>query len=101
MIHFVFTASWKMEDTPFGAELRRLKVPHIFFCEDVSLQYYSFSSLLFRIYPKLAWFAFKTSIRSMILSRPSPTAIVVSSEVEALVFGVIRKIFRKRSLVIF
>ncbi len=101
MLHFVHLRSWNIETSPFGEELKRLGTAHRFLITPVNLRYHSRIELLLRIYPVLFYRMLAIAIRSLILSRPRPDAVVVSSDVEALVFCAIRTLTRRRTLVVF
>lgn len=100
LLHF-FPRANGVEATPFGAELRRLGVRHRFFGGLVNLRYRSRLGLLFGAYPRLAWFALRRAVPSLLFSRPAPDAAIVGSDVEALVFGCLRALFRRRTLLVF
>ena len=100
MLHFIMHAEG-VADTPFGAELGRLRVLHRFWGGYVDLRYKTTAGLLLRVYPRLAWFALNCAVRSLLLSRPAPAAAIVGSDVEALVFGCLRRVFRPRTLLVF
>jgi glycosyltransferase involved in cell wall biosynthesis len=53
------------------------------------------------VYPRLAWFAAQDAVRSLIRSRPRPTAAIIGSDVEALVFGLLRRLLRLDTLIVF
>jgi len=101
MLHFFPRYDKDVSDQPFATELRRLGVPHRFFGASLNLRYATLPGLLLRVYPTLAWFALRSAVRSLLFSRPRPTAAVVGSDVEALVFGAIRLLFGLRTLIVF
>ncbi|HUB48404.1 MAG TPA: glycosyltransferase family 4 protein [Acetobacteraceae bacterium] len=85
---------------PFGRELKRLGVPHRFYSTPVNQSYRTRFGLLCRIYPTLIFWATISSIRSLLFSKPNPAAVVVTSEIEALIFGCVRTLLRRRTLVV-
>ena len=101
MLHFVHLRSWDIETSPVGKELKRLGIAHRFLITPINLRYRSRIELLFRIYPTLFFKMFVIAVKSLMLSQPRPDAIVVSSDVEALVFGVIRILTRRHTLIVF
>jgi len=90
MIHFFPTFGRDAADTPYGEGLRRSGVPHRIFAGDARFNYRSRLELLFVCIPRLAWFALRSAVRSMVLSRPAPDAVVLGSDVEVLIFAVVR-----------
>ena len=101
MLHFFPRFASGFEDTPFAAELRRLGVAHRFFGAGINFRYRSRFELLFRVYPRLFWFALRSAVQSLLLARPSPSAAVIGTDVEALVFGLIRLLCFRRTLIVF
>ncbi len=101
MLHFFPRYAADVSGTPFATELRRLREPHRFFGARISLRYKTPFGLLFSVYPRLAWLALRNAVRSLLVSRPKPTAVIVSSDIEALVFGVVRATFRQRAVLVF
>ncbi len=101
MLHFFPRFASGFEDTPFASELRRLAVPHRFFGAGINFRYRSKWALLFVVYPRLFWFALRAAVQSLLLARPSPSAAIIGTDVEALVFGVIRLIFWRRTMIVF
>jgi glycosyltransferase involved in cell wall biosynthesis len=101
MFHFFPHYAKDVTDTPFAAELRRLQIPHRFFSAKINLRYRTIFGLLFNVYPRLTFLAIRCAIHSLLLSHPRPTAIIVNTEVEALVFGSLRRILRMPTLVVY
>ncbi len=101
MLHFFPRFAEHLTHTPFGRELTRLGVPHRFFGARLNLRYKTVFGLLLRVYPRLTWFALCGAVRSLLLSRPRPTAAVVSSDIEALVFGLLARVARTPTLIVF
>ena len=101
MLHILHLGQWGIAKSPIGHELRRMGVPHRFFGAPVSLRYRSKVELALRIYPALAWVTLRAAVQSLAFSRPAPTAVLVSSDVEALVFGLVRRVLRRRTLIVF
>lgn len=91
MIHFFPRFSKTAEDTPFGQSLREIGVEHRIFGTAVSQEYkYRFQLLLIG-YPRLAWTALAVAIKSLLITRQQPPrAVVISSDVEVLVFALVR-----------
>ena len=101
MLHLLHLGQWDIAKSPIGQELRRLRIEHRFLGSPVSLRYKSKAELFLRIYPVLAWVTFRSAVQSLLLSRPAPDAVIVSSDVEALVFGTVRILLRRRTLIVF
>ena len=100
MLHFFPKYSRDVEETPFAAELRRLGVPYRMFGEAVDRQYQTRTGLLLRVYPRLLRVAFRQALASL-RSAPPPDAVIVTSDIEALVFGLLRAVLRRRTLIVF
>jgi glycosyltransferase involved in cell wall biosynthesis len=96
LIHFFPTFSRDAKDSPFAQELVALNVPHRLFAGEVILRYRSRIWLLLLGWPKVAYFGLASSLKSLILSRPYPDAVVVGSHIEALIFGLFRALRRRR-----
>lgn len=94
MIHFFPTFSKDAAASPFGDELRRTGIPCRIFAGSVRFQYRRRWSVLLLGYPKLAWFAVKSAVRSLFLSKPGPAVVVLSSDIEVLVFSLLRLLRR-------
>ena len=101
MLHFFPHYAKDVTNTPFAAELRRMGVPHPFFSAEISLRYQTAFGLIFSVYPRLFFLALRSAIRSLLLSHPRPAAVVVGTDVEALVFGSLRRILRLSTSVVF
>ena len=90
MIHFFPKFSPDAENTPFGAALRATGVPIRIFSIFVQQHYRRRFELLLRFYPVLLWRSFGAA-RQSLLNGVHPDAVVISSDVEALVFGLVRR----------
>lgn len=101
MLHFFPHYANDVSDHPFAVELRRSQVPHRFFAAVVNRRYTTVTGLLFTVYPRMIWVAVRSAIRSLLLSRPRSTAAIVGSDIEALIFGLLRKLLRLRTIVVF
>ena len=100
MLHLSHLHAWDIEGSPFGAELRRLGVAHRFLPTPVNMRYRSVAGLLLRVYPNLVRRTLATAIASLLRGRPAPDAMVVSSDIEALIYGTLRTVLRRRTLVV-
>jgi len=101
VFHFFPRYTKDASDTPFGSELRKLGVPHRFFGAVLSHRYRSKLELLLVVHSKLLWFAVRNAFLSLVLSKPAPTVVVITSDVEALVFGFFRWVLRRRVTIVF
>ena len=90
MIHFFPTFSEDADLSPFGRELRRAGIGYRIFAGHVRFQYRHRLSMLLRGYPRLAWFAAKCAVRSLFLSHPRPAVVALGSDIEVLVFSLLR-----------
>lgn len=103
MIHFFPRYSKTAAASPFGQTLRALGVPHRIIASHVQQTFKYQFQLLLSVYPRLAWSALTTAAQSM-LSRggPPPDAVVLGSDVEVLVFSLIRMLpFAARPRIVF
>lgn len=101
MFHFFPRFAKNIDNSPFATELRRLSVPHRLFAEELNRQYATRAGLLLRVYPSLFLCAARAAVRSLILSSPKPDAVVVTSDIEATVFGLFRLLFSRGTLIVF
>lgn len=101
MFHFFPRFARDVARSPFASELRRLNVPHRFFAEELNRHYATRLGLLFRVYPLLFLYAARAAMRSLVLSTPKPDAVVITSDIEAVVFGVVRAMFSRRTRIVF
>ena len=90
MIHFFPRFSADAASTPLGAALRATGVPHRIFSVHVTQTYARRIDLLVRGYPALAWASFRAACRSLFSRMDPPAAVTVSSDVEVLVFALVR-----------
>lgn len=90
MIHFVARFSKDAANTPLGDALRASGVPHRIFGLYVPQAYRRRIQLLLLGYPRLAAAAARTAWSSLIRARPRPGVVIISSDVEALVFALVR-----------
>lgn len=95
MIHFFLSFSKEASSSPFARALQDLEVEHQVFSGEVLLRYKRRIWLLLIGLPKLGIFAVRSAWRSLVRSTPRPELVVVGSHLEALVFGVARKLLRR------
>ena len=100
MLHIFHQRDWSIEGSPFVLELKRLGTPHRVFNAPLSLRYKSRRELFTRIYPTLAWNTLRLGIRSMARSTPAPDTILVSTDIEAVLAGLVRRLLRKRTRIV-
>jgi glycosyltransferase involved in cell wall biosynthesis len=101
MIHFFPAWSKDAGNTPLGAELRRLEVPHRILADKINQRYRTPFGLVFRVYPRMIGFAIRSALRSLAFSRPPPSAVVIATDVETLIFWLVRAIARRRALIVY
>ena len=90
MIHFFPRFAKNAEDSPLGAHLRATGAEFRIFGSQVQQKYrYRFQLLLIG-YPLLAWSAWRSAVKSMFGRGVAPDAVVISSDVEVLVFALVR-----------
>jgi glycosyltransferase involved in cell wall biosynthesis len=100
VIHFFPTYTKDGTRSPFALGLKELGVEYRLFADDVRFRYHSRLKLLFVGWPKLAWFALRAAIRSLITSRTHPEAVVLGSDIEVLVFAPLRALFSRRTQIV-
>ena len=90
MIHFFPRFSRDAAASPMGDALDALGTPYRIIASDVPQRYAYRLQLLVLGYPRLAWSALQTAVASMYGKGPPPDAAIISSDVEALVFALVR-----------
>lgn len=98
MIHFFPLFSRDAASTFYGEALRRLGVEHRIFAGSIPFTFRSRLTLLVLGLPRLAWFALVSGWRSLVLAKPVPQAVVLSSDIETLVFALIRMVSGRRGV---
>jgi glycosyltransferase involved in cell wall biosynthesis len=96
MIHFFPTFDRNAENSPYGEGLRQSGVPYRIFSGQVRFNYRSRFELFLVCIPRLAWFALRSALASMVMSRPPPSGVVLGSDVEVLIFAAVRALFFRR-----
>ena len=96
MIHFFLTFSKDASNSPFAQALKELNVEYRIFSTNLSFRYRYRIWLLLVGWPKLGLFALKSAWQSLVRSRPRPDVVVVGSHLEALVFGLVRRVLLRR-----
>jgi hypothetical protein len=97
MIHLFPTFSRDAEASPLGQAMRESGLSHRLFSHCLRLHYRNRAELIFLRYPQLAWFALRSGIASLLLSRPRPKILLLNSDIEVLVFGILRALLFRRS----
>jgi glycosyltransferase involved in cell wall biosynthesis len=100
VIHFFPIFSRAAAETEFGAALRRIGVPHRIFAGEVRFNYRSRLELLLVCIPRLALFALGAAVRSLFLARPFPDSVVLGSDVEVVVFALLRALRLRRARIV-
>jgi glycosyltransferase involved in cell wall biosynthesis len=101
MIHFFRHYAEDPSATPFAEELRRLNVDHRFINAKIDFLYKNKLFLIFVIYPRLFFISAANSFRSLVFSTPRPDYVVLNTELEVLVFGIVRKLLNLKTLIVF
>jgi glycosyltransferase involved in cell wall biosynthesis len=96
MVHFFPIFSRNAGTTEFGHALRRIGVEHRIFSDSLNLRYKNRLVLLFVHIPRLMWFAGKMGIASLALCRPIPDVVVLGSDIEVLIFALLRTLTGRR-----
>jgi glycosyltransferase involved in cell wall biosynthesis len=100
VIHFFPTYTKDGTRSPFALGLQELGVDYRLFADDVRFRYRSRLKLLLVGWPKLAWFALRAGIRSLVTSRTKPDAVVLGSDIEVLIFAPLRALFSRRTQIV-
>ncbi len=101
MLHFLHVRTWDIEHSFFGQELERSGQAYRFIKAPANLRYQTMAGLILRVYPRLIWQLVGAALRSLAWSRPVPDVVVVSSDLEALIFGLVRTLLRSRTRIVF
>ena len=96
MIYFFPMFSRHAGDTPYGEALRSIGVAHRIYSDKISFQYRTAFGLILVCIPQLVRFALRNAWISFVRDRPAPDAVVLSSDVEALIFAAARFVTGKR-----
>ncbi len=96
MIHFFPIFSREAAASPLGTTLRALGLPHRILAGEVRLAHRSRAGLLLVGLPRLALFALRAALRSLLLERPRPDVVVLGSDVEVLVFALVARLLGRR-----
>ena len=100
MIHFFPIFSADAENTNFGRALRKIGHPYRIFSASISFRYRSRLELMLVCLPRLAFFALRSGLISLALSRPRPDAVVLGSDVEVLIFAAWRALLRRSTRIV-
>ncbi len=100
MLHVIHQRSFPFEGSHLAQALADRRVPFQAFSAHADLKYRTRAGLLLRIYPTLAWNTLRLGLRSLLRARPAPDAVVVNTEIEALLIGLLRTLLRRRTLVV-
>ena len=90
MIHFFPTFSNDASNSPLAHELAASGVEHRLLADKLTLQYRSRAWLLLVGWPKVLLHALRSAWRSLVKSTPRPDVVVLSTDIEVLVFGAVR-----------
>lgn len=101
LLHFILLNRRSEADTPFGRELRRLGIAHKFVGYPVNMRYRSRLGLALRVYPQILWSSLRAVTRSLVMERVKPAAIFVSTDVQAIAFGLACRLLGLRPKIIF
>ncbi|MDR1727494.1 MAG: glycosyltransferase [Acidobacteriota bacterium] len=99
MIHFICHYAL---DSDFRPTLRRMGVRHKIFLKEIKMNYRYRLMLAMNRMPKLFLFAMVHSFRSCVLSRPAPDFAIISSDMEAVAYILIKHLFfRSKTKIVF
>jgi glycosyltransferase involved in cell wall biosynthesis len=97
MLHFFPTFSPDAANSEYGRALGRIGVPHRIFSNHVAIGYRNRLHLLFVIIPRFAAAALRSAIKSLLFSQPKPTNVILGTDVEILIFALVRFLTGRRS----
>lgn len=83
-------------ETRFGQALREIGAEHRIFAGSVPRSYRSRAGLVLRVLPRILCFALASAWASLVRARPAPDVVVIGSDIEALVFGLVRRLAGRR-----
>lgn len=98
MIHFFPTFSNDASQSPLALELKELNISHILFSEKISLCYKNRLWLIFIGWPKILFFAIRSARRSFFKTKIRASSVVLGSDIETIVFAIIRALTFRRKL---
>lgn len=101
MLHYVVRYSDDITGTPYVTELARLGVRHLVFAKAINLRYRTIIGLLFGVYPRVLKFAIINSVRSLLLSDERPAVVVVGTDIEALVYGLLNLLLGSPATIVY
>jgi glycosyltransferase involved in cell wall biosynthesis len=90
MIHIFTKFTDKPDDMPLGRALRAASIPNVLFGSYVRQTYRNRLDFLFGFLPRYAWDAVMSAVRSLIRAHPHPDVVVLTSDIEVLVFAALR-----------
>src|SRR5438874_1073392 len=97
MIHFFTKISKQIKDLEFNKELQNIGVAYRYFGCLIPFEYRSRALFLLSWYPKLIYHATVLGVKSLVFSKPRPTVVVLETDIDVLVFTLIRMfLFRKK-----
>ncbi len=90
MVHLFTKFTDTPDDMPLGRALRAAPIPNVLFGSYVRQTYRNRLDFLFGFLPRYAGDAVMSAVRSLIRARPHPDAVVLTSDIEVLVFALLR-----------
>jgi len=101
MIHFFTKIGKDVEHMEFTKEIKNLNVEYRIFGCSIPFEYRTRIMFALAWYPKLFYHAVVLGFRSLIISRPHPTVVVLDTDVDVLVFSAIRMLLPKRPHIVY
>lgn len=96
-IDFFVKYSNTPENTPFWAELKKICPSARIFGGVVRFHFDSRIKIVTEGYPRLICYAIRSAMRSMVLSAKRPSVAVVQSDVEVIVFSLVKALLGRKS----
>lgn len=96
LVHLFPTFSNDASKSPLALELAAMGVQYRLFPQLISLRYQSRLALVFLGWPKIFIFALKSAYKSMIASQEKPDVVILGSDIEVIVFGLIRAVLLRK-----
>jgi glycosyltransferase involved in cell wall biosynthesis len=90
LVHLFPTFSNDASRSPLALELAALGVQFRLFPQLISLRYQSRLALMFLGWPKIFIFAIKSAYKSLFVSEQKPDVVILGSDIEVFVFGMLR-----------
>ncbi|WP_270937764.1 glycosyltransferase family 4 protein [Falsiroseomonas oryzae] len=99
MIHFI--EKQNRRSSALAPEIERLGPDLRVLGETLSFKFRSRLGMLLLGYPRLVWFSLRMAVRSLLRSRPAPDTVVVWSDIEVIVFALVKALLLRRCAIVY